>query len=215
MDPVEPWIDAAAVRKLAEQLIAPFAEAEGKRQVDPGFGTQFEGFLPTPQSDELAPPKPAAAEKTEAPTSAITPPETVAAEAFQEISAKPLPKATEAPETRADLALIERLEHFRAWLIELHGARGVFVLDRDGSPVLDDPSYSKLRFLARGLAQSYRPVAGQAGNVHIKVGPDVYLIVLPVDTSSGRLILGAVLDTPPDAAEITVISNKLEVMSNC
>lgn len=105
--------------------------------------------------------------------------------------------------------LLHRLGMFRDWLMREAEARGVFVLDREGHPVLDDPGYSKLHFLARSLAQAYRPVEGKAGNVHVKVGTDAYLSVVPVETDFGWMVMGAVLTQPLDAESVEAVADVL------
>jgi hypothetical protein len=105
--------------------------------------------------------------------------------------------------------LMERMLRFREWLCKHAGARSVFVLDRDGQPVLDDPAYAKLHFLARSLSQAYRPVPGQPGNVHVKVGSDAYLVVIPVETDFGCLVLGTVLPRPLDAPSVAIVAKGL------
>jgi hypothetical protein len=118
------------------------------------------------------------------------------------------PEEAEAAEEQNPLAA--RMEKFRAWLTETVDARGMFVLDRDGSPLVDDPTYGKLHFLARSLAQAYRPADGGAGNVHVKIGSDAYLAVVPVRTDFGALVLGAVLPHPLEASVVGEIADELE-----
>ncbi|WP_367873716.1 hypothetical protein [Luteolibacter sp. Populi] len=105
--------------------------------------------------------------------------------------------------------LLERLARFRDQLIRHTGAQGVFILDREGKPVMEDPAFGKLHFLARSLAQAYRPVAGQAGNVHVKIGSNAVLEVVPVDTPFGCLVLGTVMPRPLTAAAVAEIAAAL------
>jgi len=105
--------------------------------------------------------------------------------------------------------LMERMMRFREWLMKHAKARSVFVLDREGQPVLDDPAYAKLHFLARSLSQAYRPVPGQPGNVHVKVGSDAYLVVIPVETDFGCLVLGTVLPRPLSAPSVEIVAKAL------
>lgn len=195
MDPVEPWIDSAATRRLAAQLLSAPQLPVVEDRPDTGFGPGFEGFLVDPSKGRSATPDsglPAAPPLEPVRVAPATPP--------------PLPDSLRSGR-RGNL--IERLGRFRDWLTDQSGARGVFVLDRDGKPVLDDPSYSKLHFLARSLAQAYRPDSGNAGNVHVKVGADAYLVVIPVETVFGCLVLGAVLNQPLSAGSVEVVSRAL------
>jgi hypothetical protein len=107
--------------------------------------------------------------------------------------------------------LLERLVRFRELLMRHTGAQGVFILDREGKPVMEDPAFGKLHFLARSLAQAYRPVAGQAGNVHVKIGSNAVLEVVPVETPFGWLVLGAVVPGPLTAAAVAEIAAALRL----
>ena len=336
MDPVESWIDAEAVRRMAARLLTPAEAAEVRDTPDAGFGPGFVGFaidlhprptIPQPQPQPpvtAAPPPPPAApppppapeietppppvpkaprfpmpidpdeldaeletpavreeaaeieeigeiEETpvgldgvDAEVAEVAPsPETAEAPADDEVGlagaaeefdavepevAKPFMPAAEAepaaspledemdrPETdegevdesaRDDEAmeevvtdedeptgprehLLHRMGEFRDWLIREADARGVFILDRDGNPILDDPPYAKLHFLARSLAQAYRPTVGKVGNVHVKVGTDSYLSVVPVETAFGWMVMGAVLTHPLDAAAVEAVAEVL------
>ncbi|MFC7337168.1 hypothetical protein ACFQY0_08260 [Haloferula chungangensis] len=249
MDPVEPWIDGNAVRRLAAELLSAPKEAEISESPDAGFGPGFEGF--TSNAAE-APVEPAAPVVTPPPlpATAVRPervevPKEKAPEkkALQENAPSPAPESTEPegaeasqgePEERREREnsaaqafriesgtrddregegrrgpLMDRMERFRDWLIHHTGARSVFVLDREGQAVLDDRAYAKLHFLARSLSQAYRPVPGQPGNVHVKVGSDAFLVVIPVETAIGYLVLGTVLPKPLDASSVEIVAKVL------
>lgn len=195
MDPVEPWIDGDAVRRLARQLTVPPRPERAENSDDAGFGPGFEGFLSSAPATERFP-----VEDEPAKPFLATPP------------ASDAPPPPEVPKTEVlpREPLLARLGRFREWLIQQLDAKGAFVLERDGEPVLDDPDFAKLHFLARSLAQAYRPVKGEVGNVHVKVGAEAYLVVVPVDTPFGRLVLGAVLPKPLDAATVEVVADALK-----
>jgi len=305
MDPVEPWIDADAVRRMAAQLLSRSDTPELGERPDAGFGPGFEGFVgssappPAPERiadesargpsevtpvepPERARPEPVPVEEQEQARPEPVPIEepAVAAEASPHpVGPPPLPPSRLAPEAASPEApaparesdrkpepqraaaepepppdapaaasperretqeqvapskaespfrrvetesagrpaaadpgrerLLARLEHFRDSLCRHAQAKGVFILDREGEPILDDPTFGKLHFLARSLAQAYRPVEGQAGNVHVKVGAEAFLVVVPVDTRAGCMVLGTVLRQPLDAAAVEVVSKAL------
>lgn len=123
------------------------------------------------------------------------------------------PMATVPPPAGLEGKLVARLEFFRDWLVSKFEAKGAFILDRDGEPVLDDPPFAKLHFLARSLAQAYRPVKGEPGNVHVKIGSASYLAVIPVETAFGCLVLGAVLPEPIEASVVSLVAHALETAS--
>lgn len=198
MDPLEPWIDASAVRRMAERLLAESDEPEVNPGPDAGFGTDFVGFAGEPRRE----PAPAAA-------AAVMEPPAMVFEPVSPVLDSPLsPVAVPAaPEGRGPLW--ERLSRFRDALIRHTGAQGVFILDREGKPVMEDPAFGKLHFLARSLAQAYRPVSGQSGNVHVKIGSNAVLEVVPVETAFGCLVLGAVMPRPLTAAAVAEIAEAL------
>lgn len=197
MDPLEPWIDASAVRRMAERLLEDSNEPEVVAGPDAGFGTDFVGFAGG--SPERAP----AVAAEEAPA-LIFEPVSVPAELPAQVAAA---APASPPEGRGPLW--ERLSRFRDALIRHTGAQGVFILDREGKPVMEDPAFGKLHFLARSLAQAYRPVSGQAGNVHVKIGSNAVLEVVPVETPFGCLVLGAVMPRPLTAAAVAEIAEAL------
>jgi len=196
MDPLEPWIDASAVRRMAERLLEDSNEPEVVAGPDAGFGTEFVGFAGG------APERTAVVARQEAPA-LIFEPVAVPAE-LQQAAVVP---AAASLEGRGPLW--ERLSRFRDALIRHTGAQGVFILDREGKPVMEDPAFGKLHFLARSLAQAYRPVSGQAGNVHVKIGSNAVLEVVPVETPFGCLVLGAVMPRPLTAAAVAEIAEAL------
>jgi hypothetical protein len=197
MDPLEPWIDASAVRRMAERLLTDSREPEVDAGPDAGFGTEFVGF-----ADDTPGRRPAAA--VAEPPARVFEPVGPAAE-------PPLPPVSVSvpPSQDGRGPLWDRLARFRDALIRHTGAQGVFILDREGKPVMEDPAFGKLHFLARSLAQAYRPVAGQSGNVHVKIGSNAVLEVVPVETPFGCLVLGAVMPRPLTAAAVAEIAGAL------
>jgi hypothetical protein len=210
MDPLEPWIDASAARRLAERLLADSSEPEVAAGPDAGFGLEFVGFAvdgaPRP-AEHVAP----------APPSAVAVAPDLEAKVFEPVHQPPPLPPEPAAETPADPGppgrgpLLVRLARFRDTLVRHTGARGVFILDREGKPVMEDPAYARMHFLARSLAQAYRPVAGNAGNVHVKIGANEVLEVVPVETTFGWLVLGTVVPRPLTAAAVADIAAALKL----
>lgn len=210
---------------MAESLLAAPRGAAANPDPDAGFGLEFVGFtgdVPPPRAVEaplavaapapVAEPVPAPQPVPEAPPRVFTPVEAApppAPEPRREpepVAAVPVPAVVpQAPQERRG-PLLERLARFRDALIRHTGAQGVFILDREGKPVMEDPAFGKLHFLARSLAQAYRPVSGQAGNVHVKIGSNAVLEVVPVETAFGCLVLGAVMPRPLTAAAVAEIA---------
>lgn len=199
MDPLEPWIDASAVRRLAERLLASSDEPEVQAGPDAGFGMDFVGFAEAPERGEAVALAPVAVEESARVFEPVSVPE----------AAPPAPVVAPAPLPPGRGPLLERLARFRDALIRHTSAQGVFILDREGKPVMEDPAFGKLHFLARSLAQAYRPVSGQAGNVHVKIGANAVLEVVPVETPFGCLVLGAVVPRPLTATAVAEIAAAL------
>lgn len=214
MDPLEPWIDASAARRLAESLLTEPRASVADPGPDAGFGSDFVGFAAEvhPVSAAIPPaavtPPPIPQPRPQ-PVVEVSPPVEPAAVAQPPVVMAP-PAAPTAPNERRG-PLLERLARFRDALIKHTGAQGVFILDREGKPVMEDPAFGKLHFLARSLAQAYRPVSGQAGNVHVKIGSNAVLEVVPVDTPFGCLVLGTVMPRPLTAAAVAEIAAALRL----
>jgi hypothetical protein len=204
MDPLEPWIDASAVRRMAERLLVDSGEPEVAAGPDAGFGSEFVGFADDPAVRDR---EAVVAVVHEQAVEEVVVVDEAPAMPFAPVAAAGPAVAEAVPERRGPL--LERLARFRELLIRHAGAQGVFILDREGKPVMEDPAFGKLHFLARSLAQAYRPVAGQAGNVHVKIGANTVLEVVPVETPFGCLVLGAVVARPLSAAAVAEIAAAL------
>jgi hypothetical protein len=100
-----------------------------------------------------------------------------------------LPVPAEAPRG----PFLHRVQRMRDWLREQFGVRGMFLLDREGGVIFDDGVNDKLQSLARSLAQASRVSAGAGSNVHVKVGAEATLEVIPADTHYGVIVLGAIV----------------------
>lgn len=214
MDPLEPWIDASAVRRLAENLLAENGQPEVAASPDAGFGSDFVGFAEAAPRPFVVP---GASFASSSPAAAVVnaPPSEEVYEREQHAAPPPLPAAPAHPVAAEPASsgrgpLLVRLARFRDALVRHTDARGVFILDREGKPVMEDPGYTRMHFLARSLAQAYRPVAGQAGNVHVKIGANEVLEVVPVETAFGWLVLGTVVPRPLTAVVVAEIAAALK-----
>ncbi|MDB6079937.1 MAG: hypothetical protein JWO82_3684 [Akkermansiaceae bacterium] len=211
MDPLEPWVDVAAVRRMAEQLMAASPLPQVDAGPDAGFGSDFIGYSPehvSPQAVVIPPPPPPVA-IVETPVVAAIPEPAPEPAIFPPRETQPLETGPAPAVVERRGPLLDRLGRFREGLVRYTSAQGVFILDREGKPVMDDASFGKLYFLARSLAQAYRPVAGQPGNVHVKINANLILEVIPVDTPFGTLVLGAVLSQPLSAQIVGEIATAL------
>jgi hypothetical protein len=191
MDPINPWLDPAEVRRLAERLMKPSA-APMVPVSDAGFDDDFVGFAGVVTSS------PAPPEMNE---NAVAGPPPVRA---------PDPEP-EIPPTLNPIRgpFLERVSRFRDWMRNAFGASGVFLLDREGDVIFDEGGHGKLHLLARSLASAARRPGAPSGNVHVKVGAGATLEVIPVDTAYGCLILGAVVSNPLQPSSIAQVMTSL------
>ena len=196
MNPINPWLDPAAVRRLAEKLITPVSRTLDAPTGDPGFDSEFVGFTPPSQAtrQDLS----NAAVVSPSPPAPVPPPAPAAA----------VPTAVSSPASPAIARgpFLERIHRFRDWLHHHFAATGVFILDREGTVIFDESGHGKLHFLARSLALTSRRPGSPAGDVHLKIGTAATLEVIPAETAFGWLVLGAVVPTaiPPTAVALVI-----------
>lgn len=176
MDPLNPWVDADEVRRLAARLMKPARDA-AVSVTDAGFDEGFVGYAAARPASPAPPPPPAA--RVEPPVPAV---------------AAPSASAARGP-------FLDRIRKFRDWMQHQFAASGLFILDREGAVIFDESNLGRLHFLARSLALATRRPGSSAGNVHVKIGASTTLEVIPVETAYGCLVLGAVVaESLPPAA---------------
>lgn len=200
MNPITPWLDPEEVRQLAAKLLAPHPAAPDPRAHEAGFDAAFVGFAPVRQTVAAPPPGRAPVVAVSAPP--LAPPETVP-------PAPPVVATAQDPQLVARGPFLDRIGRFRDWLHHHFDASGVFILDREGFVIFDESGHGKLHFLARSLALTSRRPGNPAGNVHVKIGTNATLEVVPVETPYGWLVLGAVVPEPMPPAAIAVVIDAL------
>jgi hypothetical protein len=199
MDPVNPWLDPAEVRHLAEQLLRPVAPAHPSA-ADPGFDASFIGFtkvgadLPVPQQVPHTSSVPQ-----------LSQPVRPAEQPALPVSQNTLPASEPQPATPSLPLFLQRLHIFRDWLAKHFQATDIFLLDREGKVIFDESGHGRLHFMARNLASATRAT----GNVHIKIGPAAILELIPCETPNGRIVLGALVPAALPAEHINIITEVL------
>lgn len=201
MDPINPWLDAEEVRRMAERLLAPAQQPDpGIR--DAGFDSAFIGYAsgapgtPAPASPALAAPPPLPPVTVE--RTVTSPPQETAS-----ISSPFQPMAESRTIVRGPF--LDRISRFRDWFATEFSATGVFILDREGSVIFDENGNEKLHSLARNLALASRKPGAPPANVRLKIGTRAILEVIPVDTAYGYLVLAAIVPDillPPAVAAV-------------
>jgi len=187
MDPINPWLDPAEVRRLAERLMKPSAGVMVPVP-DAGFDDDFVGFT---DAHAAVPALPEVWEK-----------------AVADVPPAPEPERAQADNSSRG-PFLARITRFRDWMRDAFGASGVFLLDREGDVIFDEGGHGKLHLLARSLAIAARRPGAPAGNVHVKVGAGATLEVIPVETPYGCLILGAVVSNPLPPGSVTQVMESL------
>lgn len=190
MNPINPWLDPAEVRRLAELLMNPVRDPTVS-VADAGFDAAFVGYA----SETRAAPTPDSPPIRTSPVFSAHPAEMKALEPTPSaITAGSIPTSARGP-------FLERIQRFRDWMVHHFSATGLFILDREGSVIFDESHHGRLHFLARSLALASRRQGSSSGNVHVKIGAGATLEVIPVDTAYGCLVLGTVVPDalPPDS----------------
>ena len=214
MNPIEEWVDAGELRRMADALLGKPEEVSVE---DSLFGSDFVGFEaelagPMREGEEVAArPSREAAENARRALAAAR--EIAQRGGLLEVAsqagggdsavgriAAELTQVAPLQPTRGakSLPLIGRLQAFGEWLGEAVAARGFFVIDRQGAVLIDDVQSSKIHRIACTLAQasypSVRQIGGAApGNLHAQISADAVLEVIPVNTLLGPLILGTIV----------------------
>ncbi len=203
MDPINPWLDADEVRRMAERLLTPAHQPDpGIR--DAGFDSDFIGYAsggpastaPAPATPAAPPaplPPPVMIERTVTP---VSPSEAAISSPFQTVTES---------RTVARGPFLDRITRFRDWFGTEFSATGIFILDREGSVIFDENGNEKLHSLARNLALASRKPGAPPANVRLKIGTRAILEVIPVDTAYGYLVLAAIVPDillPPAIAAV-------------
>lgn len=224
MDPLNPWLDPSDVRHLAEQLLRPIAPAR-LAAADPGFDTTFVGFIdPERQSMETLIPAvekamPPVMTVSEVPQHEVLPiqtfsktvphfPETETQPTYQAVTQPPQPPPSS--ETR----FRQRVVIFRDWLSSSFQATDIFILDEKGEILFDESGHGRLHHMARNLNLASASQEIQQESVHVQIGPGSVLMVMPCETATGRIVLGAsVLAALPAASVRTIIEVLIQTLS--
>ncbi|MDA0765249.1 MAG: hypothetical protein O3A92_00290 [Verrucomicrobia bacterium] len=111
---------------------------------------------------------------------------------------------------------MDRLRAYGHWLHRSIAAKAFFVADREGELLIDEINSPKLLQVARTLAQASWAANRQAGSgpavgsLHVKLGAESVLEVLPVTSRYGPLILGIIVPSLLPAATVQVVGSSLE-----
>lgn len=200
MDPLESWIDADAVKKMARELLEPPSREKTEASENAGYGPAFEGFAGDGEKPE---------KKQEADTEAVD--STADAPVVGSVDKPADPQAGATEPTREADELGEPWRRFRDGLVARPEVRGAFVLDQDGDPVFSEPEFVRFHFLAQSLDNA-RPAEGEKmSHVHVKVSGGTYLMVMGLSVSGIEPhVLGLLLSELLDAEAMKEIARQFD-----
>mgnify|MGYP004316321299 CR=1 FL=1 len=237
MDPIESWVDARELRRMADDLLgSPAAKVEASGAEEAGFNSGFVGYGSEASLPSASPVPEQAAGKGESSArhalaaarafaqrgGMLDPPADSQGEhsegptgTAQLTEVTPVSSAGVPPRPAMKSSLFERLVPFGAWLRGPLGARAYFLLDREGGVLVDEVQSSKLHEVARNLAQASYTANRLTGtvataNLHIKIVPGTVLEVVPVSTRQGPLILGIIAPDPLDSRRVEAAAHALQ-----
>ncbi len=211
MDPVQSWLDAGEVRRMAEGLMEPVPEA-GELAPGAGYGEGFEGFTGSSGDGGGGGPGSGVRQFVRCPSR-----ENDACDAGARPEAEGVASGGGILAAGAAVRgpFLSRLKQFGAIIRSDLGARAMFLIDRDGEILLDEMENPELvqaaRILANASCRVSRQMAGAAtvGNLHVKIGASATLEVIPVESRYGLLVLGAIFPAPLGADRVRQVADVL------
>lgn len=105
-------------------------------------------------------------------------------------------KLVRPPTPSGDDPILARVRHFGSWLKGPVGARNFFISNLEGKILIDEVGNPKLIQVARSLVGASKAngeeISGVA-SLHVRIGEDAILEVIPTPSQFGTLILGLIL----------------------
>lgn len=113
------------------------------------------------------------------------------------VSAPPVARKIVRPPTPSgDDPILARVRHFGAWLKGPVGARNFFISNVEGKILIDEVGNPKLIQVARTLAGASKvgsEESSEVASLHVRIGDDAILEVIPTPSQFGTLILGLIV----------------------
>ena len=200
MDPLESWVDADAVKKMARELIEPVPEGGLESSENAGYGPDFVGFA---HGKEKGAVKSTDQDRSEKKVEG-------ALDSGPDNSEQPTGESgtVEARDSadRAEPAdqyahLGEPWRRFFYGLMQKSSVHGVFMFDDDGNTVFSAKGCARFHRFAKSMTSERSVEAGGTQLVHVKVTGDRYLMLLPLNGhgASETYVLGLLVgDLPND-----------------
>ena len=102
-------------------------------------------------------------------------------------------------------SLSQKIQRFSDWVKQHHSAKGVFILDHEGSVIFDESGHGQFHFLVRSLALAPRRVETSLEQVHLKIAAGVILEIIPFATAQHPLFLGLMIPEALAPAALSTI----------
>lgn len=124
-------------------------------------------------------------------------------------------KLTRPPAPSGDEPILARVVHFGKWLKGPVGAHHFFVSNTEGKILIDEVANPKLIQVARSLAGASGDASpGAIESLHVRIGEDSILEVVPTPSQFGTLILGLIVEHPLPEELIREVRLGLEEVAN-
>ena len=215
-----PSVMRAAVKFLKK------AQAEGRA----GGVIRSAGDSPSTPAPSLLPPSDATAVNIPAPATPEPRPihspfrrvSDVEKEAVEEVEPEPsvlqppsIGKLASPPKPNGEDPILARVMTFGKWLKGPVGVRNFFVANTEGKILIDELGNTKLIQVARSLAGASNGAGeGEVGSLHVRIGEDSILEVVPTQSQFGLLILGLIVEHPLPEEVIRKVRLGLEEVAN-
>ena len=141
-------------------------------------------------------------------------PKAVAPATSSSPESSPSGKIVRPPAPSGEDPILARVTQFGKWLKGPVGARNFFVSNTEGKILIDEVGNSKLLQVARSLAGASGVREGSTASLHVRIGVDSILEVVPTPSQFGILILGLIVEHPLPEEVIREVRLGLEEVAN-
>ena len=108
----------------------------------------------------------------------------------------------------------QRSQRFCDWAKQHHSAKGVFILDHEGSVIFDEGGHGQFHFLARSLALAPRRVNASLEPVYLKIAAGMILQIIPLATAQHTFFLGLIISEALAPAALSSIREALSEVAS-
>ena len=201
--PADPMPEAEQMTEAQFEIPEEAREQAPAQPIESPFRIQENPVAPATVAQPAA--VPPAAQAAQQPTPA-TPPVPVQA------GPTPMPQVAEL--VAAGTPLPHRLKAFGEWLKSVAGVQAFFISDRNGDLLTDEIGNPKLVKVARTLAHASSSASRQTGDeglgsMHVRIGAEAVLEVIPIRSRYGLMVLGVIRSQPLGRAGVSVVGYSL------